>query len=601
MRLRPASLIALGLTISIPAFVAAAAQTDDEPAPLVAPHSVDLPQDATQANVPTLHVTSREIVVDVMVTDANGNAVHGLKQSDFSIEETGKPQPIRSFREFGSEIPVAEPAAPKLPPGVYTNSQSTPVSGPVNILLIDALHSTPVDIFRGLQGAAGYLTTMPQGTKVAIFLLSQSGPHMLQGFTSDRDSLLRAVNNNRANVELTLSVQPMDRHTRDWVTVDAFNQIAAYVAGIKGRKNLLWIVPGIPVNLMRDGGYGWSATPSTSQNDRGGLFGNDFGGPDMGLVHRLMDVYERFTAEQIAVSPVDPRGVAETSLGLRALAGQSMAHLRAEAVAEQSGGEAFYNSNDLKSAIAKAIDHGSQFYTISYIPPKQKDDGHYHLIKVAIVDQPGLHLVYRQGYNAERVPTLDAPAPGPALMKASMEGNTPAATQILFDVGVWPGYLTSSAATNPQSQPDAKSKSGKTVRYEIHYGFPPSEIAFTEDANGILHGSLEFDVVAYDIYRKRVGLLTQTVPMTLSPQQYDEFVAKHAFSFVQKLDLPFGQISLHVGILDNVTSKVGTLEVPVYVRPVNPKQRAAIPPDAAPAPCPPRCPMPEPAPAPATH
>ena len=67
------------------------------------------------------------------------------------------------------------------------------------------------------------------------------------------------------------------------------------------------------------------------------------------------------------------------------------------------------------------------------------------------------------------------------------------------------------------------------------------------------------------------------------------------------LDLPLGQISLHVGILDNVTSKVGTLEVPVYVRPVNPKQRAAIPPDAAPAPCPPRCPMPEPAPAPATH
>ena len=85
--------------------------------------------------------------------------------------------------------------------------------------------------------------------------------------------------------------------------------------------------------------------------------------------------------------------------------------------------------------------------------------------------------------------------------------------------------------------------------------------------------------------------------MTLSPQQYDEFVAKHAFSFVQKLDLPFGQISLHVGILD----KVGTLEVPVYVRPVNPKQRAAIPPDAAPAPCPPRCPLPTPAATPSTR
>jgi VWFA-related protein len=543
MRLRPASLIALGLTISIPAFVAAAAQTDDQPAPLVAPQSVDLPQDASQTSVPTLHVTSREVIVDVEVTDANGKPVHGLKQSDFSIEENGKPQPIRSFREFGTEIPVAEPAAVKLPPGVYTNSQSTPLSGPVNILLIDALHSNPVNIFRELQGATEYLTTMPQGTKVAIFLLAQSGTHMLQGFTSDRDLLLRAVHNNPASVPLTLSGQPVDRHTMNWATVDAFNQIAVYVAGIKGRKNLIWLVPGIPVPLMRDGGYGW-------------------GNGDMSLVHRLMDVYERYTAEQIAVSPLDPRGVV----------GLGMAQLRAEAVAEQSGGEAFYNNNDLKSLIAKAINHGAQFYTLSYIPPKQKDDGHYHHIKVELVDQPKLHLVYRQGYNAERVPTLEAPAPGPALMKASMEGNTPPATQILFDVGVWPGYLTSS---NPQAQPDAKSKPGKTVRYELHYGFPPSEISFTEDADGMLHGSLEFDAVAYDIYRKRVALLTQTVPMNLTPAQYDEFVAKHAFSFVQQLDLPLGQISLHVGILDNVNSKVGTLEVPVYVRPVNPSQRAA--------------------------
>ena len=570
--MRPSSsiLIALGLALGLTAFFAAA-QTDDEPAPLVAPHSVDLPQDASQASVPTLHVTSREIIVDVMVTDANGNPVRGLKQSDFTIEENGKPQPIRSFREFGTEIPVAEPAPPKLQPGVYTNSQSTPASGPVNVFLIDALHSDPVSIFHALQSTTQYLNEMPQGTKVAIFLLSQSGTHMMQGFTSDRSVLLRSLSNNRANVQLTLSGIEMDRYTKNRLTVEAFNQIAVYVASVKGRKNLLWFVPGIPVPLMRDGGYGW-------------------GNGDMGLVHRLLDVYELFTAEQIAVSPVDPRGVV----------GLGMAQLRAEAVAEQSGGEAFYNNNDLKSLIAKAINHGSQFYTLSYIPPKQKDDGHYHHIKIELVDQPKLHLVYREGYNAERVPTLDAPAPGPALMKASMEGNTPAATQILFDVGVWPGSLANPAA-NPQPKADPKSKPGKTVRYEIHYGFPPSEIAFTEDANGVLHGSLEFDAVAYDLIRRRVALLTQTVTMNLSPAEYDDFIAKHDFSFVQQLDLPPGAISLHVGILDNVTSKVGTLEVPIYVHPLNARQRAAIPPDAAPAPCPPRCPMPEPAPAPATH
>ena len=563
MRLRTISLIALGLVLTLPAFVAGTAQTDPT---AVNQFPVPSSQDVPQSSVPTLHVTTREIVVDVEVTDANGNPVHGLKQSDFSIEENGKPQSIRSFREFGTEIPVAEPAAVKLPPGVYTNSQSTPASGPVNILLLDALHSSSVDIVRSLQGAAGYLTTMPQGTKVAIFWLSQSGLHMLQGFTSDRDSLLRAVRTGRTDIGACLNGQCLNKYSIDKLTIDAMNQIAAYVAGIKGRKNLLWFTPGMPVDLMRDGGYAWAPAQLQNQsrggNSRGGMFGNDVAGPDMSLVHRLMDVYERFTAEQIAVSPVDPRGV---------LFVMGMAQLKAEAVAADTGGEAFYNSNDLKASIAKAVSDGSWFYTLTYIPPKQKDDGHYHHIKVALVGQPKLHLVYRQGYNAERVPTLDAPAPGPALMKASMEGKAPVATQILFDAGVWPSSQSSPAA-GPQQQPVTKSKAGKTVRYEIHYGFPPSEISFTEEPDGTLHGSLEFDAVAYDIFGKRVALLTQTVPMNLTPGQYDELVAKHAFSFVQQLDLPFGQISLHVGILDNVTSKVGSLEVPVYVRSVNPSQ-----------------------------
>jgi VWFA-related protein len=586
MRLSKTILMAFGLSLGLFSFAAGRAQTaGTAPAEGFPSASVEpFPGTAPESSVPTLHVTTREIVVDVMVTDGNGNPVHGLKQTDFSMEENGRPQSIRSFREFGTETQAVE-AAPKLPLGVYTNSQSTPASGPVNILLLDALHSNAVEIFRGLQGATDYVTAMPQGTKVAVFWLSESGLHLLQGFTSDRDSLLRAVRTGRIDYGACLNGQCLTHYLIDKSTIDAMNQIAAYVAGIKGRKNLLWITPGMPVDLMRDGGYGW---------------GMEVQGPpghtvarvvdiDMTLVHRLMDVYERFTAEQIAVSPVDPRGV---------LFNMNTAELKADAVAADTGGEAFYNSNDLKSEIAKAVDDGSQFYTLSYIPPNQKDDGHYHHIKVA-VDNPGLHLVYRQGYNAERVPTQDAPAPGPALMKASMEGNAPVATQILFDVGVWPNYSVDPSAS-AQTTASAKTKPSKSVHYEIRYGFPASEIAFTEDADGMLHGSLEFDVVAYDVFRKRVALLTQTVKMTLRLDEYDAFAAK-PYQFTQQIDLPPGQMSLHTGILDNVNSKVGTLEIPVNVTQLTAKQRASIPPDVAPAPCPPRCPLPAAAPASTTH
>jgi VWFA-related protein len=526
------SSLLITLSTSIPT-VAQAAQNTPTPGAPPAPASIDVPDTQVQ----TLHVTSREVVVDVMVTGKDGQPVYGLQQSDFSIEENGHHQAIRSFREFTSSTPIDEPAPPRLPLGVYTNSQATPASGPVNIILLDALHSGAITMIRSLNSVSAYFSSMPEGTRVAIFWLSESGLHMMQGFTSDREALKRALHSTTIEVGSNQL-----RHTTDWYTIDALNQLVAYVAGIKGRKNLLWVVPGMPVDLMRDGGYGWGAQ-------------------DMGMVHRLMDVYERCTVEQIAVSPIDPRGVRvcpNCNLGI--------AQLRVEAVAEQTGGEAFYNNNDLKSLIAKAVDDQSHFYTLSYTPSNQKDDSHYHRIKVQ-TDQPAVTLVYREGYNAERVPTADAPAPGPALLKASMEGNTPARTQLLFEVGVWPTPppAVQTEPTSATAQKAPKIKPNAPVSYEVHFGFPASEIAFLEDPDGHLHGSLQFDIAAYDINRKLVAHLSQTVDLPLAPEEFDQFETK-PYLLNQHINLPPGPISLHVGILDSVSSKVGTLEIPVNVR-----------------------------------
>ncbi len=67
----------------------------------------------TPAPAPTLKVFSRETIVDVTVTDSKGNPIHGLTQADFTVKEDNKPQPIRSFEEFGRATPP--PALPKLP------------------------------------------------------------------------------------------------------------------------------------------------------------------------------------------------------------------------------------------------------------------------------------------------------------------------------------------------------------------------------------------------------------------------------------------------------------------------------------------------------
>jgi len=584
MRLHKAVPIAVGLMLALPAFVATTAQTTTQtatspaaqaetpPVATTATRSDEPPPSASQANAPTIHVTTREVVVDVEVTDHAGNPVHGLKQADFTIEENGKSQPIRSFREFGTAIPPPQHVLPKLPFGVYTNYQSIPASGPANILLFDAMHSGLRNIAISMRYASDYFGTMPKGTQVAIFLLSENGLHMLQGFTSDPATLQRAVH----NVHIHAGANP-DLYTSQRDTINAFNQIAAYVSGVKGRKNLLWFIQDMPVCLMRDGGWEWHDCTVDWPGSR-----------SMPLIHRLMDVYERFSAEQVAVSPIDPRGAVITWK-------MELEEAKADEVAEQSGGEAFYNNNDLTATIAKAIDHGSQFYTLSYIPLKQTDDGHYHHLKVAIIDHPELHLVYRKGYDAEHVPIPGAPAPGPtkpesprrvavdlafgqldeptgpALLMASLEGKAPAATQILFDV-------TEPAELDP-TKPAAKKEKSQTkglIPCEVNYGFPSSQIAFTDDADGMLSASLEFDIIAYNDLREQVAHQSQTITLHFNHDQYDDFMSK-PYRYTLNLDLPPGPLSIHVGILDNVTSKVGTLEIPLIVRPykATPPQRAA--------------------------
>src|SRR5690242_5882090 len=64
--------------------------------PASAPSTTSLPSanSQTPANHPVLKVTTRLVLVDVVVTDGSGRPVTDLKQSDFEVRENGKSQNI---------------------------------------------------------------------------------------------------------------------------------------------------------------------------------------------------------------------------------------------------------------------------------------------------------------------------------------------------------------------------------------------------------------------------------------------------------------------------------------------------------------------------
>jgi VWFA-related protein len=539
---------------------------------------------AQQTTVPTIKVTARETVVDVTVTDKDGKPVHGLTQADFTVKEDRKEQPIRSFHEYGSEaVPVPE----KLPASTYSNRQPAAASGAVNILLLDFVNSAPgvalsccgdpkigpMSLARAQrrqhqtkQAAMDYIQNMPPGTRVAVLGTSDPGSlRVLQGVTSNPALLSAAVDTMGFDTEaLAFNGETWctQQERRNRMTLESLNQIAVDLAGVKGRKNLVWFTTGIPT--------------ITDPNSRPPCLSD--------LSSNLKKAYGLFAAAQITVFPIWVRGVPadRDPFGENHIAEE----LSMESVAEATGGTAFYNNNDLVPFIAKAIAFGSDYYTLTYVPPGTEYDGRHHTIKLE-ADQPGLHLTYRDEYYAED-PSKMKPAVGLTLatlppevsdgnMRAAMSRSMPTSEQLLFDVRVEPSTTPAKPGDPPvMGTLDARFKDKPLTRYALLYEITAQQIAFASGVDNLYHGALEFDIAVYDGEGKLVTSLGQTITMPLDDFGYQQFM-QQPFRFRQQIDLPAGQLFVRIGVLDHTSNKVGTLEIPLKVE----KGLAIQKPDAA--------------------
>src|ERR1700740_2219908 len=55
------------------------------------------PTTATPSDLGVIHVETREVLVDAVVTDKKGNYIRDLAQKDFKVWEDGKEQALSSF------------------------------------------------------------------------------------------------------------------------------------------------------------------------------------------------------------------------------------------------------------------------------------------------------------------------------------------------------------------------------------------------------------------------------------------------------------------------------------------------------------------------
>jgi VWFA-related protein len=435
-----------------------------------------------------MQITTRVIKVDVLVHDRNGNPVEDLKANEFHVYDDGELQRIEYFNTTSGSFSStdANQLPETLPPNVFTNVADRSGNLPDNltIILVDALN-TPF----GYQAYANeqlvkYLRQLKPNDHVAIYALG-NGLHILHDFTTDDALLVRVAEaykgektfqqsaseiNERSpdlpfgpdviasardpNSPLHKVMQQMEdlnervgqfyQDRRTETTIAAFRAIGLHVANIVGRKNLLWISGSFPIaigvgNMIRQGGPVDGRVPEMNTDPRTPA-AQTYG-------ESLMETERILESADVAVYPVDATGLVApfsvpTSPGAAMPSGSpgadmgypddAEAHAVMSQIADDTGGLAFFNTNDIAHALEQAKDDARFSYVLGY-SPQIRWDGRFHKVKVR-VDRPGVNVRVRKGYFALPAPSY---APRQARLLAYQTEVSPLdAVEIPLTVGI---------------------------------------------------------------------------------------------------------------------------------------------------------------------
>jgi len=151
---------------------------------------------APASSEPNIRATTRVVMVDAIVTDAKGQPVSGLSNSDFTILEDGKPQKISffSYESVTEKDKRSDSTLPKLRPGVFTNRpEYHSTSGPLVIVLMDGLNTPPGQQMYARQQILKYLSDLKlDGPGTAVLALGNDLT-VLQDFTTNPQLLTAAI------------------------------------------------------------------------------------------------------------------------------------------------------------------------------------------------------------------------------------------------------------------------------------------------------------------------------------------------------------------------------------------------------------------------
>ena len=551
--------------------------------------------------------------------------------AESSAASVSTPQPAPTH--ISATSPATSASVPAASSNVFNNHAHSAQEGAVTMVLFDMLNTPAQDQAYARQQLIKFLQSKPKVSQFALCALS-SGEHplrLIQGFTADETLLLSAAKGKKGQARinrwqsaqsetrnsvgtvsdlaiaggpysgfqnLLSALQDMqaeqyvtDTSERAARTIDAMMLLARYLSGISGRKNIVWLSASFPIAL--------SVGPISSNPA--------IDNPN--YTYKIKRATNLLADAQVAVYPVDVRGLqvfaSAAPLPASALGGstamqppiptsgnlaggdptsgmsQSMLDFTQQAAEQDTmtqfavatGGKAFFNSNDVREAIATANEQGSNYYSFSYTSTNKVYDGKFRKIKVQ-VGQKGHKLYYRQGYFADEVNVAAKEAQlARNAIATAMHYGSPPAREVQFSVRVWPvggKKKMDRAAIGEVKMASRKKETApqqvEVQHYVVDYTLDGSDLRFLPQRNGSLHNSLALMFTSFNNDGLMLNSMSTVAQSDVQPEVHKKIVTGDV-GFQQEVDIPVEATTMRLGVQDQMSYHLGTVDVPLPVPP----------------------------------
>lgn len=514
------------------------------------------------------------ILVGVVVRDKSGAVVRGLTADDFDLLEDGVRRPILTFA-FEEIKPTAAPienastlapvsaasrpsrtAAPVPPVDNDTPShplRSEGVAGHRLLTLVfDTSSMQPDDVQKAVDGARKWVDEeMTPADLVAVAAINSS-LQVLTDFTSSKERMravlssfaatdgtaFSAVDTNTAATDeaeqtatddttaVDQSAQELDTFNND-VRLRALKTLADALAPIQQKKAIIYFSSG----MERSG--------TDNQVE-------------------LRAAVNAAVKANVAIYPVDARGLqaivpggsARTASrgGVGAFSGRAVVSSFTELAAQQetltalafdTGGKAFTDSNDFGEAFTRVERDISSYYILGFASANASKDGRYRRLSVRVKNRPTVKVEAKAGYYADRDFAHTGKADREALLQEQLTAPIPVTDVPMFVTAGW-----FRLAADKYYVPISLAVPGNAV--------PASTSAATLDVAGFIRDERGFPV----------GRIRDTI--TVPPGKAEELAAKQVL-YQTGVTLPPGRFSLKIVVRENADGQMGTFETPIVV------------------------------------